>query len=342
MITIDGSQGEGGGQILRTSLGLSLVTGQAVRIEKIRAKRSKPGLLRQHLTALQAAAAIGQAEITGDFLGARELTFKPNGVHSDDYHFAVGTAGSTSLVLQTVLPALMLADGPTTLTLEGGTHNPFAPPFPFLEKAFLPLVNRMGPQVEAELVRAGFYPAGGGRVVYRVTPTEKLQPLELHERGAIHTRQATAFVVNLPEHIAERELKIVGRKLSWEADWLQTVVHRVNGGPGNVITIEIASDNVTEVFTAFGEKGRTAETVAEEAVKQARRYLAGAAVAGEYLTDQLLLPMALAGGGTFTTSALSQHTLTNIETIKKFLDVTININETASRLWRVNITNAAG
>ncbi|MBO0725661.1 MAG: RNA 3'-phosphate cyclase, partial [Blastocatellia bacterium] len=218
MISIDGSFGEGGGQILRTALGLSLFTGQPFRIEKIRAGRRNPGLLRQHLTAVKAAAKISQAEAQGAHIGSTQLTFTPGRVAPGRYQFAVGTAGSATLVLQTILPALLISDDQeqqTHLTLEGGTHNPFAPPFDFLVKAFLPLLERMGARIEARLERYGFYPAGGGRFEIAVTPVKKLEPIELNERGKILDRRATALVAHLPHSIAERELGVVHKKLSW-------------------------------------------------------------------------------------------------------------------------------
>ncbi len=191
MITIDGSQGEGGGQVLRTSLGLSLVTGKAFRIEKIRAGREKPGLLRQHLTAVRAAAQVGGAKVSGDEIGSRTLAFEPEQVRGGEYEFAVGTAGSATLVLQTVLPALIVAGGPSRLTLKGGTHNPWSPPFDFLQKAFLPLLERMGAKVTAELIRPGFYPAGGGEFTVEIQPVPggRLQPLDLLERGETVSRR---------------------------------------------------------------------------------------------------------------------------------------------------------
>src|SRR5437764_3869585 len=215
MITIDGSFGEGGGQILRTSLALSLVTQKPFRIERIRAGRKNPGLLRQHLAAVNAAAQVGYAEVKGADLGSCDLSFAPQAVAAGRYHFAIGTAGSATLVLQTVLPALILADTPSTLVLEGGTHNPYAPPFDFLEKTFLPLLNEMGPQVRARLERHGFYPAGGGRFVVDITPASRLGRLELNERGAITRRAARALVARLPQQIGERELMVIGSKLAW-------------------------------------------------------------------------------------------------------------------------------
>ncbi len=340
MITIDGSFGEGGGQILRTSLALSLVTGQPFRIEKVRAGRKNPGLLRQHLTAVNAAAEIGQAEVAGAAIGSTQLSFAPGRVAHGDYHFAIGTAGSATLVLQTVLPALLIAeaqDQQTRLTLEGGTHNPFAPPFDFLSKAFLPLVNRMGARVEAKLERYGFYPAGGGKLEVAITPVKKLERIELNERGRIGQRRATALLAHLPRNIAERELNVIHRKLSWPNKWLKVETTANSPGPGNLVTLEIESENLTEIFTGFGERNVAAEAVADQAVVAARRYLASDTAVGEYLADQLLLPMALARGGSFTTVPPSRHTTTNIEIIRKFLDVEINAEQMTNRSWKIEV-----
>jgi RNA 3'-terminal phosphate cyclase (ATP) len=342
MIRIDGSFGEGGGQILRTALALSLVTGKPFRIEKIRAGRKNPGLLRQHLTAVDAATQVSRAEVTGAAIGSRELTFAPGSVVAGNYAFAVGTAGSTTLVLQTVLPALLIASGKSKLILEGGTHNPFAPPFDFLEKAFLPLVNRMGPRVKAELERPGFYPAGGGKMSVTIEPARELERLDLATRGEVRARRARAVVANLPLSIAERELKVVAQKMSWPRDWMKAESVEGSRGPGNVVTIGIECENVTEVFTGFGERGVRAEAVAEKAAQQARRYLSSEAAVGEYLADQLLIPMSMAGGGTFTTLPLSRHATTNIEVIGKFLDVAIETSRIDDRLWKVEVLRLGG
>ncbi|MFN7134491.1 MAG: RNA 3'-terminal phosphate cyclase, partial [Myxococcales bacterium] len=188
MLTIDGSMGEGGGQIIRTSLACALITGKSFRITKIRARRAKPGLMRQHLTAVRAAAEIGDAEVTGAEVGSSELTFRPGKLRAGDYHFAIGTAGSTTLVLQTVLPALLMASGPSSVVLEGGTHNPMAPTYDFLERCFLPLVERLGPRVSTRLERPGFYPAGGGRWSVQLAPAP-LKGFELLERGELRARR---------------------------------------------------------------------------------------------------------------------------------------------------------
>ena len=329
MLNIDGSLGEGGGQVLRTALGLSLVTGTPFRIEKIRAGRSKPGLLRQHLTAVQAACEIGSAEASGAELGSRELVFRPGSVRPGTHTFAIGTAGSATLVLQTILPALAVANEPSTVTISGGTHNQAAPPFDFLARAFARALGDMGVGVELSLHRSGFYPAGGGSFTATIRPTGGLGGVDILDRGKTVSRLGRAIVSNLPYSIAEREIRVLQRRLSWLPDEFRAeTVH--SSGPGNIVLIEIESERVTEVFTAFGERGVTAEAVAERAAKAVRRYLARGAPVGEHLADQLLVPMALAGGGSFVTSELSSHASTNIAVIERFLDVEIRAEGRAS------------
>src|SRR5215510_1529252 len=184
MIEIDGASGEGGGQILRSSLSLAICTGQPFRIANIRANREKPGLMRQHLTAVKAAAEVCAGEVDGAELGSRALTFRPGKLAAGDYSFAIGTAGSCTLVLQTVLPPLLLATETSSIRITGGTHNKGSPPVDFLARAFLPLINRMGPKVNLELVRHGFYPRGGGEIRVDIVPSTKLEPITLLERGA--------------------------------------------------------------------------------------------------------------------------------------------------------------
>ena len=338
MVTIDGLFGEGGGQILRTSLALSLVTGKPFSIHNIRAGRKKPGLMRQHLTAVNAAVEIGQATIKGNRIGSQAFTFEPEMIKPGKFHFAIGSAGSCTLVFQTILPALLMAGEPSEIILEGGTHNPFAPPFDFLEKAFLPVINRMGPQVDAVLEKPGFYPAGGGRFKVSISPAG-LNRIDLLERGNIIHKTARASVANLPVKIANRELKVIREKLEWGRELLKAVNVENSQGPGNILTIEIESDNITEVFTGFGEKGVSAEKVAKRAVKAVQEYLALNVPVGRYLADQLLIPMALAGGGKFRTLSPTQHTTTNAEIIKKFIDVDIAINEYDQNRWEIELWN---
>ena len=337
MITIDGSQGEGGGQVLRTSLALSLVTGQPFRMERIRSKRQKPGLLKQHLTAVEAAKTVGSAEVTGAALGSQTLELKPGPVTPGNYRFAVGTAGSATLVLQTILPALLTASGPSTLTLEGGTHNPWAPPFDFLDRCFMPLIHRMGPSVELELKRPGFFPAGGGRFHARVEPVRKLSRLDLPERGSIRGRQARIWISKLPERVAERELAVVREELKWRPEEyaVETVPHPM--GPGNAVVLAIEGEHVTEVFTGFGERGRPAEEVARSAAEAMKEWLEANVPADEHLADQLLIPMVLAGGGSFRTTKPSLHTTTNVEVIQRFLPVPIHVEQESELAWGVKV-----
>jgi RNA 3'-terminal phosphate cyclase (ATP) len=337
MLTIDGSEGEGGGQILRTSLALSLVTGQPFRMERIRAKRQKPGLLRQHLTGVEAAKTVGCAEVSGGEMNSQTLEFQPGQVTPGNYRFAVGTAGSATLVLQTVLPALLLASDRSTLTLEGGTHNPLAPPFDFLDRSFVPVIHRMGPSVQLELRAPGFYPAGGGRFLARIQPTARLAPLVLNERGAIRSRRATVWLSKLSSDIAERELAVVRQELRWSAEecTIETVAHPI--GPGNALMLEIEAAHVTAVFTGFGERGRPAEEVAREAVEAAKAWLHAGMPVEEYLADQLLLPIALAGSGSFRTTKPSLHTTTNAAIIQRFLPISIRFEQEDEHAWKVNI-----
>jgi RNA 3'-terminal phosphate cyclase (ATP) len=336
MIRIDGSFGEGGGQILRTSLSLSLATAQAFRIENIRAGRERPGLLRQHLTAVLAAAEVCGADVEGVALGSAALTFSPGKVRAGEYRFTVGTAGSGTLVLQTVLPALMLGGAPSRITIEGGTHNSAAPPFEYLARVFLPLIERMGPKVRLTFDRYGFYPAGGGRFSAQIQPCAKLAPLQLDGRGEIVLRRILAVVANLPGHIAVREIETVSAMLGWNKDSGKIEQTINSAGPGNIVMIQAGFAEVTEIFSAFGQPGVSAEAVASTAAREAREYLASRASAGEHLTDQLLLPLALAGGGSFTAQKLNMHARTNMEVISRFLPVRFETQE-EDGLTRVSV-----
>jgi RNA 3'-terminal phosphate cyclase (ATP) len=324
MLTIDGSEGEGGGQILRTALALSLCTGAPVRITGIRARRARPGLMRQHLTALRAAVEVGHAEVSGDELGAREVVFRPRSVVPGSHHFNVGSAGSATLVLQTVLPALLTTAGPSEILLEGGTHNPLAPPFEFLDRAFLPLIARMGPRVTATLEARGFYPAGGGRMRVAVTPAP-LGRLDLLERGEVRSREVVALVANLPGAIARRELDAARGVLGWEPRCFRIETVKGSPGPGNVVNVLVESEHVTEVFTSFGEKGVPAEEVGERVAGEASAYLAVGVPVGAHLADQLVLPMALGGGGAFRTVSPTSHTRTQIELCGRMCEARIAI-----------------
>lgn len=337
MITIDGSEGEGGGQVLRNAAALSLVTSEPFRITNIRGKRPKPGLMRQHVTAIEAASVIGGAETPGLAVGSTELSFKPGKVTPGDYHFAVGTAGSTSLVLQTVLMPLIFADAPSRLVLEGGTHNMMAPPFEFLERAFLPIINRMGPTVTAKLIRHGFYPRGGGRVEVEITPAP-LRRIECVDRGALISRSAMAYIAGLSDEIAEREIKEAKKRLpDWPEDAFAIRTLPESVGPGNIVMIEAAYETVTEISSGFGKLGASSESIAKDAARRVAGFMATDAFAGPYLADQLLLPFALAGGGQFTTVKPSQHSRTAADIIALFTGRVTRFEENTKGPWLVNL-----
>ena len=340
--TIDGSAGEGGGQILRTSLALSLVTGVPFRMENLRAGRKKPGLLRQHLTAVNAAAEVSGARVAGAELGSRTLTFEPSHARGGDYRLAVGTAGSATLVFQTVLPALLFARERSRLTLEGGTHNPFAPPFDFMARTFLPALRQMGASVEVRLEAYGFYPAGGGRFTADIEPCDALGEFVSLTRGPARVH-AKALVASLPESIAKRELTIVRERLGLDRTicHAQTIDRSI--GPGNILMIEIEGEQLAEVVTGFGIKGVSAERVASDACDEAEAYLQGDVPIGVHLADQLLLPLALGRGGSFRTLKPTAHTMTNAEVIRRFLDVPIAFDRESETVYRVTVgTRATG
>lgn len=341
MIEIDGSKGEGGGQILRTSLSLSVATGKPFAIRNIRAGRAKPGLMRQHLTSVKAAAEISGAQVEGAEVGAMALTFRPGPVKAGDYVFRIGSAGSTTLVLQTVLPPLALAGAPSRVAIEGGTHNNGAPPFEFLDRCFLPLLRRMGFDVTARLKRPGFYPAGGGCIEVEIGPGGPSAPLILEERGERISQMAEAVNANLPVTIAERELAAVGGLMGWQTEQLFIRARPDATGPGNCLLLTMSYERVCEVASAFGRIGATSEAVAAEAVKDARDYLATDAPVGRHLADQLILPMALAAGGRYVTAAPSLHTRTNIEVTRMFVSDPVSIEEIGADRWLVTVPAAA-
>ena len=325
MIEIDGAQGEGGGQILRSSLALSAITGRPVRIHNIRARRKRAGLMRQHLTAVQAISELCSARVTGADIGSSCITFEPGVIRAGEYDFQVGTAGSATLIAQTVLPALMIADQPSMLSFGGGTHNPWAPPYDFLHRAFLPQIAKMGPEITAELDSHGFYPAGGGRFRLQVSPSAKLTGLELLVRAGAMVPRVEAIVSEISASIGQRECDTIRRKSGWSSDVFSVRTVEQPKGPGNVVVVDLAYDNVTEVVTAFGEKGVKAESVARAAYRAVQTYLDHDAPVGEFLADQLMIPLAIAAAqgqvSQFRTATLSRHSQTQLNVIPHFLDV---------------------
>ena len=327
-IEIDGSSGEGGGQILRTALALSMCTGQPFVLNKIRAGRAKPGLMRQHLTCVNAATEISGAQVQGAELNAQTLSFAPGQVKAGNYRFNVGSAGSCTLVLQTVWPALLLTEGESRVQLQGGTHNPMAPPFHFLERSYAPLMRRLGAPVQLRLRRHGFYPAGGGEFE-AVIGQAALAPFDLNERGERLEEYADCLAPALPQAVARRELDQVGQLMGWQPEQLRNAGVRQNEGPGNALMATLAYEQVTEVFTQFGEKGVMAERVAKNLVQELRDYKISAGALGPHLADQWVLPLALAvhqrqQAASYTCTELTPHALSNFEVIARFLPVKIS------------------
>jgi len=344
MLTLDGSYGEGGGQILRTSLALALITGRGFHLHNLRAKRKNPGLARQHMACLQAAAILGEAETQGVNLGSQEIVFCPRRPMAHiaagaEWHFEVPSAGSAMLLLQTLLFPLAQRGG--RLRVKGGTHNPMAPPFDFLTNTFFPLLARMGLTADAELIRPGFCPAGGGEAVFVIAPCLRPSPLALLQRGKVRNIRAVAYISRLPAHIAGRELAVIGKRLDISPENLRTVVARDAAGAGNVAAVFLDCEEVSETFTAFGVKGVRAEKVGLAAANEAQQWLKADVPVGPYLADQLLLPCALAGGGEFRTMAPTAHSRTNAWVISKFLDIKTEFIPQADGSWLVRVKTVA-
>jgi RNA 3'-terminal phosphate cyclase (ATP) len=258
-------------------------------------------------------------------------------VQAGDYAFSVGTAGSATLVLQTILPPLLRAAGRTTVTLEGGTHNPWAPPFDYLQRVFLPIVNRLGPRVEATLERCGFYPAGGGRFVVTIDPVPQLARLELLDRGEIVARRVVALVAHLPRSIGEREVATALGLLNWQEDAGRVDCIANTPGPGNLVSVELESEHVTEICSGFGEPGKSAEMVADGAVQEIRRYLAAGVPVGGHLADQLLPLLAVGSGGSFRTLTPSRHARTNADVVHQFGGARIKVTPESRDVVRIDV-----
>ncbi len=323
-VDIDGSRGEGGGQILRTSLALSAITGRPITMRNIRAGRAKPGLRRQHVACVEALAKVCGATVHGAKVDSKYLELIPGPITGGDLAIDIGTSGSTTLVVQTVLIPAISSGLPLRATIRGGTHNPMAPPFEFLERVFLPHLRAMGAGVTLALDEHGFVGDRGGalgQLTLEVTGGA-LRPIELLEAGEVTNIHAAAIVSRLPTHVADRELAIIRARFPQASCEVREVRA---GSTGNVVIIEIERAHGRELITGFGEKGVRAELVAERACDEAAAFIAANVPVGEHLADQLLLPLALAGGGRFRCAPLSLHATTNIETIGLFLDVPVKV-----------------
>ena len=340
MLELDGSFGEGGGQILRTSLALSLITGKPFHLRNVRAKRAKPGLQPQHLMSVRAAATVGQATVRGDSKGSTDLVFEPGAVKPGRYRFDIGTAGATGLVLHTLyLPLMLGKDGPSELTLTGGTHVSTSPCFHFLDVTWRAYLALMGLRIRLRMDRPGFYPRGGGVVQAFLQPCAEIQPFRLLERGPVRVSGFSA-VAGLPDQIARRQARratVRLRQHDLEADLQEQTWE---GGPGTVLALVLDTRPAPTLFFGLGERSKPAERVADDAVDQVFAYLGAGndAAVDVHSADQIVLPLALAKGPSeYTVAEVTLHLLTNVAVIRRVLDRDILCEGEQGKPGRVRI-----
>jgi len=339
-LEIDGSQGEGGGQILRTSLALSVLTGRAFHLYNIRAGRPKPGLQPQHLSSVRAAEAISAARVRGTAQGSRELFFEPGPVSAGSYTFDIRTAGATGLVLHTVfLPLALRGDVPSKLTLIGGTHVSTSPCFHFLDATWRRYLALAGLHLSLRLHRPGYYPRGGGLVEVAIQPCSVLKGVTLPERGPLRLTGFSA-VANLPDAIARRQARRARFRLQQAGLEVAIEEQTWEGGPASIIGIELSTEPVPTLFFALGARGKPSEAVADEVVAEVLAYVrAGTALVDPHSADQLVLPLALAEGPSqYSVAQITRHLTTNIAVIQKFLERSIVVEGEEGHAGLVRIT----
>jgi RNA 3'-terminal phosphate cyclase (ATP) len=341
VLELDGSAGEGGGQILRTSLALALLTGRAFHLRNVRAGRDRPGLQPQHLMSVRAAAAVGKAEVVGASRDSTDLLFHPGPVTPGKYHFAIGTAGATGLVLHTLyLPLALGAAAPSEVTVVGGTHVRTSPSFDFLDVTWRPYLQLLGLRVKLRLVRAGFYPRGGGVVEAHVQPCAALHGVSLEAVRPPRHAIVRSVVAGLPEEIAQRQARRAVKslkRLNLNADVRE---ESWPSGPGTILSVELDTEPVPTLFFVLGERGKRAERVADEAVEQVAAFLNSEPLGVDlHSADQLVLPLALAKGhSAYRVSQVTRHLTTNVAVIRQFLDRDIHCegDEGGPGLVRIN------
>jgi RNA 3'-terminal phosphate cyclase (ATP) len=326
-IEIDGSHGEGGGQILRTALAFSSILKVPVIIHRIRAGRKNPGLQAQHLKGVEALARITAAQTEGVSLGSKRVIFIPKKICSGAFRFEVGTAGSVTLLLQALLPPLCLAKGRSHLTLVGGTHVEWSPPYHYLMEILLPTLRSMGISIRADIERWGWYPKGGGVVQVDVEPSFQIKPISLLDRGPIKRIWGISAISNLPRHVAERQkgeaLKRIEREIEMDAE-ITVLDDAPSIGQGSFLFLSAEYEGTIAGFSSLGRKGRPAEKVAEEAVMSLKKYMDSEGCIDPYLADQLIPFLALAKGNSgFTTTQITEHLLTNLWVVGLFSEVRI-------------------
>lgn len=343
LVHIDGSYGEGGGQILRTSLALSCLLGRPIEITNIRKARKKPGLQPQHLTAVMAAAAVSRAEVRGAELSSEALQFRPSRTIGGTYRFDVAekrrSAGSTTLVLQTVLLPLCLAEQPSLIAVKGGTHVPWSPPFHYLSLIVAPLLTRLGMRAECSITSWGWYPLGGGQVSVKITPQRQHQPLMLIDRGRLVRVSGISAISNLPGHIAARQRDRALAILAGQGiDAAIEVLSAPSPGKGSFLFLVAEFEQISAGFGSLGAVGKRAEEVAEEACRSLLAHLQAQGALDPYLADQVVPWLAFCcGPSEFTTSRLTRHLFTNLWVVRQFLDIDIEVEGAEGEEGRVLI-----
>ena len=328
MIEIDGSEGEGGGQILRSALALSILTQRPFKLINIRANRAKPGLAPQHVMCVRAAGAISGAQYKGASNGSSVLYFEPKQVKSGNYTFSIGTAGATSLVLHTVyLPLALRADRPCEIVITGGTHNAHAPCYHFLETTWAAYLAKIGIKVELEMTRPGFYPRGGGEIRAVVHPCSRVSGVQLLECPELTTAGGFSAFAGLPESVGKRQARRLSVRLKSEG--VESHIPQEEweaANPGSVAAVIFRQAPIPALFFGLGERGKPAESVADDAADEAIAFRDARSPVDPHSADQLLLPLAFSDDASaFKTSEITRHLTTNIETVRKFVDRTIQV-----------------
>lgn len=326
-IEIDGAAGEGGGQVLRTSLSMSIITGDKIRIRNIRARRSKPGLMPQHLKAVEAAAQVSNARVRGAELGSSSLIFEPAAVKASNYRFDIGTAGAATLVLQTVAVPLSFAGTDSCITIVGGTHVPWSPSYHYLAWHWISYLNRSGYHIDTTLERPGFYPKGGGCIVARIRPAHRPSPIVSVRRGALKRIRGLSMVSRLDVFIAERQKRQAVKRLANLCVDINIEVSRLSAhSPGTALILIAEFEETQCCYCALGARGKPAERVADEAVDVLKAFLATNAAIDEHLADQLILPLSVVPGDSqLRVPKITPHLVTNADTVRTFLHVPIDI-----------------
>lgn len=343
LVEIDGSYGEGGGQILRTALALSAILKKPMALFHIRSKRKNPGLQAQHLAAVEALARVTEAQTEGVKFGSQRIIFIPQKILSGIYKFEIRSAGSVTLLVQAIFLPLCFSGGISRVTLIGGTHVQWSPSFHYLSEVVLPTLERIGVSARAALKKWGFYPTGGGRIELAINPVRGLKPISLVDRGALKKIHGVSAISNLPRHVADRQkeqaLRRIQSELQIEAEI--TVLDNVpSNGTGSFLFLLAEYEMGVAGFSSLGARGRPAEKVADQAVDSLKDYLLSDGCIDPYLADQLVPFMALAtGNSSFTTTRITEHLLTNLWVTQRFLGAKISTEGERGARGKVEFLN---